>query len=108
MTQWEIWTFRFGEAGEHPAVIVSHPDRVARAPLVNVLYCASQRASRSPEKHEALLDDADGLDWETLVRCDLLYLVEKSRLHHLRGLVRPERRRQLAQKIVASLGLNLV
>jgi mRNA-degrading endonuclease toxin of MazEF toxin-antitoxin module len=36
MKQWDIWTCDFADAGPHPAVVVSHPDRVARAPLVNV------------------------------------------------------------------------
>jgi hypothetical protein len=35
MKQWEIWTCDFADAGPPPAVVVSHPDRVARAPLVN-------------------------------------------------------------------------
>ncbi len=38
MKQWDIWTCDFAEAGSHPAIIVSHPDRVARA--------AGQRADR--------------------------------------------------------------
>jgi hypothetical protein len=46
MKQWEIWTCDFADAGPHPAIIVSHPDRVARAPLVNVLIGSSQKASR--------------------------------------------------------------
>jgi hypothetical protein len=43
---WDIYTYDFDEAGPHPAVIVSHPDRVDRAPWVNVLICTSQRAAR--------------------------------------------------------------
>jgi hypothetical protein len=58
-------------------VVVSHPDRVARAPLVNVLIGSSQRPTRPPRENEVVLNDADGLDWETLVKCDLMYLVEK-------------------------------
>ena len=46
MKQWEIWTCDFAEAEPHPAVVVSHPDRVARAPLVNVLIGSSPKASR--------------------------------------------------------------
>lgn len=43
---WDIYTYDFDEAGPHPAVIVSHPDRVDRAPWVNLLICTSQRAAR--------------------------------------------------------------
>ena len=87
MKQWDIWTCDFAEAGPHPAVIVSHPDRVARAPLVNVLIGSSQKASRPARENEVLLNGADGLDWETLVKCDLIYLVEKDRLYRRRGAV---------------------
>ena len=107
MKQWDIWTCDFAEAGAHPAVIVSHPDRVARAPLVNVLIGSSQRASRPARENEVLLNGADGLDWETLVKCDLIYLVEKERLYRPRGIVTPARRRALVQRINACLGFTL-
>ena len=48
MKPWDIYTYAFGEAGPHPAVIVSHPDRVAKAEWVNVLFCTTQRANRPP------------------------------------------------------------
>lgn len=44
MKQWDIWTCDFAEAGPQPAVVVSHPDRIARAPLVNMLIGSSQQA----------------------------------------------------------------
>lgn len=84
MKQWDIWTCDFAEAGPHPAIVVSHPDRVAGAPLVNVLIGSSQKASRPARENEVMLNGADGLDWETLVKCDLMYLVEKERLHRRR------------------------
>ena len=49
MKPWDIYTYDFGEAGPHPAVIVSHPDRVAKADWVNVLLCTTQRANRPPK-----------------------------------------------------------
>ena len=108
MKQWDIWTCDFAEAGPHPAVIVSHPDRVARAPLVNVLICSSQRANRQPRENEIVLNGADGLDWETLVKCDLMYLVEKERLYRRRGNVTAVRRRTLVQRINACFGFTLI
>jgi mRNA-degrading endonuclease toxin of MazEF toxin-antitoxin module len=106
--QWEIWTCDFDEAGPHPAVIVSHPDRVARAPLVNVLIGSSRRATREARENEVLLNGADGLDWETLVKCDLMYLVEKERLYRRRGTVGTVRRRALVQRLNACFGFTLV
>ena len=108
MKQWDIWTCDFAEAGPHPAVIVSHPDRAARAPLVNVLIGSSQRASRPARENEVVLNGADGLDWETLVKCDLLYLVEKERLYGRRGSVGTVRRRALVQRLTACFGFTLV
>lgn len=108
MKSWDIYTYDFEGAGPHPAVIVSHPDRVAHAPWVNVLICTTQRANRAPKETEVLLNGADGLDWETLCRCDLLWLVEKSKLTGKRGSVARVRRRQIADKINAAMGWKLV
>lgn len=108
MKPWEIWTCDFDEAGPHPAVIVSHPDRVARAPLVNVLIGSSKKAGRPARENEVVLNGADGLDWDTLVKCDLMYLVEKGRLFRRRGIVCVARRRVLVQRINACFGFTLL
>ncbi len=108
MKQWDIWTCDFDVAGAHTAVIVSHPDRVSRAPLLNVLIGSSQRATREARENEVVLDGADGLDWATLVKCDLMYLVEKDRLYRRRGIVSAVRRRALVGRISACFGFTLV
>jgi mRNA-degrading endonuclease toxin of MazEF toxin-antitoxin module len=108
MKQWDIWTCDFTDAGPHPAVVISHPDRVARAPLVNVLIGSTQRATREPRENEVVLNGADGLDWETLVKCDLMYLVEKARLYRRRGSVGNARRQALVQHVNACFGFTLV
>jgi mRNA-degrading endonuclease toxin of MazEF toxin-antitoxin module len=102
MEPWQIWTWQF-EFGEHPAVIISNPDRVQLKPEVVVLSCSTRRANRSPEKFEVLLDETDGLDWATLCRCDLLYTIPKKQLTKHRGTVVQERRRAIAERIVRSL-----
>jgi hypothetical protein len=108
MKAWDIYTFDFQGAGPHPAVIASHPDRVARAPWVNVLICTTQRANRPPNGNEVRLNGADGLDWETLCRCGVLWLVEKSQLTGKRGSVSRVRRRQIVDKLNAAMGWKLV
>ena len=108
MKSWDICTYDFVGGEPHPAVIVSHPDRVARAPLVNVLIGSSQQASRPARENEILLNGADRLDWETLVKCDLMYLVEQERLYRQRGTVTVVRCRALVQRINACLGFTLV
>ncbi|MGV3660671.1 MAG: type II toxin-antitoxin system PemK/MazF family toxin [Prosthecobacter sp.] len=107
MKAWDIYSYEFQDAGAHPAVIVSHPDRVAKAEWVNVLLCTTH-AARAPKETEVRLNGADGLDWETLCRCDALWLVEKSKLKTRRGTVSHVRRRQIVDKINASMGWKLV
>ena len=107
MNAWEIWTFDPG-FGVHPAVIVSAQDRAARKPLVEIILCSTQRASRAPNAGEVLLDSADGLNWETLCKCDLIYSVGRDLLHTPRGLVTAERRREIVRAIVSCHGWNLV
>ena len=69
---------------------------------------SSQKASRPARENEVVLNGADGLDWETLVKCDLMYLVEKERLYRQRGTVTAVRRRALVHRINACLGFTLV
>ena len=72
---------------------------------VNVLGCSSQRARRTAEIHEVILDEEDGLDWETLCRCDVLFLANKSELKRRRGILTYERQRQVGQKIIRLFAL---
>ena len=74
--QFEVWRFIFPKRGEHSVVLISHPDRCARAETDNVLYCTSQRQSRKPHPYEVMLDTADGFEWETFCDCSLMYSVE--------------------------------
>jgi mRNA-degrading endonuclease toxin of MazEF toxin-antitoxin module len=103
--KWEIWTCDFPGKGAHPVVLISHPDRCRGGELLNVLYCTSQRQARSASEREILLDRADGLDWETFCRCDLIYTVPANALFDQRGKVSLERRRQIRRKLISIFGL---
>jgi hypothetical protein len=103
MKQWDIFTWTFPE-GKHPAVIVSHSERVANKRVINILLCSSKRATRAAEANEVILDEADGLDWPTLCKCDLLYRVSKSELSQRRGAVIESRRRAIVSRIIQSFG----
>jgi mRNA-degrading endonuclease toxin of MazEF toxin-antitoxin module len=105
---WDIYTWDFPEAGPHPAVIISSPERTARKPWVSVLLGTSQRATRSPEPTEVLLNGADGLDWETLIKCDLIHAVRKSDLVRKRGTVSAPRRRLIVQRLIEANGWNRI
>ena len=108
MKPWEVWQWEFPH-GSHPAVIISPAARCANPDLatVNVLGCSTHRARREPELHEVLLDSTDGLDWETLCRCDVLFLAKKTELSRRRGALSRERQRQIGQKIIRLFGLSL-
>lgn len=97
--QFDIWRFNFPGRGEHSVVVVSHPDRAARAKWVNILYCTSQRQSRKPYAHEVMLNGADGFDWETFVDCSIVWAVESEKLFGRRGQVTLERRNAIRDKL---------
>ncbi len=98
-TQFEVWRYNFPTKGEHPVILISHPDRCARSDVVNVLYCTSQRQSRPPKPFEVLLDEADGMDWETFCDCSLMYAVPAAGLFNKRGQVGPVRRNSIRDKL---------
>jgi mRNA-degrading endonuclease toxin of MazEF toxin-antitoxin module len=107
--QWEIYLFPFAEEKAHPAVIISNDERCLNADLeyVNALICTSARLNRPAKKHEILLNAADGLDWKTAVRCDLIYLLAKSEFRERRGNVSPARRVPIARKLAETLRLPM-
>lgn len=105
MKPWDIYTWEFPGAEAHPAVILGTETRLANKPKVNVLFCSSKRAMREAEVLEITLDEADGLDWATLCKCDLVFAVPKEQLTRKRGFVTLERRRQIAARLIRALGL---
>jgi hypothetical protein len=105
MNPWDIYTWEFPGVEAHPAVILGTEARLGNKPKVNVLFCSSRRATRKAEAMEIMLDDADGLDWETLCKCDLVFAAPKEHLTRKRGSVTMERRRQIAERVIRALGL---
>ncbi len=105
MKPWEVWTWRFPDAGEHPAVVLGTDERVRLKPCVCVILCSTHRAARKPEVPEVILDEADGLDWETFCKCDVVYAASRRELVKRRGSVTAEGRRAIAERVIRSLGL---
>jgi mRNA-degrading endonuclease toxin of MazEF toxin-antitoxin module len=98
--QFDVWRYAFPEkGGENTVILISHPDICARASVVNVLFCTSQRQNRRAYPHEVLLNGEDGMDGETLCDCSCLYAVKSAGLFGKRGHVTLERRRQIRAKI---------
>ena len=109
MKPWDIYLFPFEKEGPHPAVVISGEERCVNPDIdtVNVLLCTSAKLNRGPKGAEIILDESDGLDWKTAVRCDVIYLLEKSSLREARGSVTSLRRKLIARKIVECLRLPL-
>lgn len=105
MRQWDVYLFPFEKEKPHPVVIVSNDERCERMDQINGLICVSLRGGKDARKHEVILDQADGMDWKTAVRCDLLYLLDKREFLEKRGEVSRERRRQIGHKIIECLRL---
>ncbi len=105
MKQWDIFLFPFTEEQPHPVVILSIDERAATRKNVNGLLCVSLRG-RPLSLHEVLLDQADGLDWESAVRCDLIHLLERDRFLERRGFVIPERQIQISRKLIECFRLR--
>ena len=94
--------FPFSKERRHPAVIISN-DETCQTPdieEVNALLCTSTKVNRGAKSTEEVLDEADGLDWKTMLRCDKIHLLPKSRFDDKKGSVTEERRSLIARKIV--------
>jgi len=105
LNAWDIYSLQpAGWPDAHPAVIVSHPKRVAYKGEVNVLMCSTKPATRPAQEHEVILDAADGLNWPTPCKCDFLHQVQKSELKHFRGHVTEERRRTIIATMMRANG----
>jgi mRNA-degrading endonuclease toxin of MazEF toxin-antitoxin module len=109
MRHWDIVMFPFSRERRHPAVIISNDEACLNNDIeeVNALICTSARVNRGPKPNEEVLDESDGLDWKTLVRCDRIHLLSKSEFDHHKGSVTPQRRYLIARKIVETLRLPI-
>ena len=107
MRQWDIYLYPFKEEQPHTVVILSTDERCANSdlPSMNALLCTTVRLKRPTKGNEALLDEADGLDWKTAVRCDVIHLLQKANFRELRGRVSERRRAQITRAIIFSLRL---
>jgi mRNA-degrading endonuclease toxin of MazEF toxin-antitoxin module len=109
MKQWEIFMFPFSKEKRHPAVIISNDETCENPEIeeVNALLCTSAKVNRGAKRTEEILDEADGLDWKTMVRCDKIHLLPKIRFDDKKGRVTDERRHLISRKIVEVLRLPI-
>jgi len=101
--------FPFSQERRPPAVIISNDETCQNPDIeeVNALLCTSAKVNRGPKTTEEVLDEADGLDWKTLVRCDKIHLLPKARFDDQKGCVTVDRRRLIARKMVEVLRLPI-
>ena len=101
--------FPFSQERRHPAVIISNDETCLNPDIeeVNALLCTSARVNRDAKSTEEILDEADGLDWKTMVRCDRIHLLPKAGFDDHKGSVSEDRRALIARKIVEVLRLPL-
>jgi hypothetical protein len=102
---WDIRLFEFETEGAHPAIIISGIERCENPDnaVVNALLCTRARLNRAPKRNEIILDESDGLDWKTAVRCDIMYMLRKDRFGAVRGCVSRVRQRAITRKIIECL-----
>jgi len=101
MRQWDIFLYSFEAEQPHPVVVISNDELCANPDIryVNGLLCSSLRTDRPLKRREAVLDEADGLDWKTAVRCDFIYALQKDLLREQRGHVSAVRQVELLRKV---------
>jgi len=106
---WDILRFPFPEEQPHPVVMVSKDDRCSNPDLkyVNGLICTAVRLNRLAKLNEVLLDEADGLDWITAVRCDFLHALLKSSFLGQRGRVSESRQLQIMRHVARCLRFRI-
>jgi mRNA-degrading endonuclease toxin of MazEF toxin-antitoxin module len=102
MAPWDVCEFEFPH-GKHPCVVISSEEVIAHRNEVVILGCRTPRESRPPKKYEIVLDEADGLDWATLCRCDFLFTVAKERVGAKRGSVCAARRKEIVLRVLKCL-----
>ena len=92
----------------HPAVVLSPPDILAdsRQTRINVLVGTKKQPAETAKPHQVLLDDADGLEFMTLLNCALIYQVRKANILRVTGTVTHNRRGPVATRVRAALGLG--
>lgn len=64
--------------------------------------CSSVRATRQAEASEFILDEADGLDWPTICKCEPIVSIPRDEIKQRRGLVIEARRAALLRRVLAA------
>ena len=75
--------------------------------MINGLLCTTLRpVGRALKSHEVRLDAADGMEWDTVVKCSHIHELPKIRATERRGPVTAARQREIARTLRTCLGLG--
>jgi mRNA-degrading endonuclease toxin of MazEF toxin-antitoxin module len=109
LDRWEIVFARKSESDlvGHPAVILSGSDILSDSrPLrFNALMGTKRPPAAKVLPHQVLLDQADGLEFATVLNCALVYVVRKNSILRRAGIVSHMRRAEISRRVRASLGI---
>lgn len=94
------------DAVGHPAVVLSPPDILSdpRQHRINVLVGSKKQPAETIKTHQVVLNEADGLEFSTLLNCALVYQVRKVNVRRSVGAVSHGRRGAIATRVRAALG----
>jgi hypothetical protein len=109
MHQWDVVRVRINpkDRDAHPAVVISCEEDCQDGNFlrVNILYASKRPPAAQLEPWQVLLDEADGLEFQSAVDCGIFYLVDKALCSPAIGSVSTERRRTIGRKISEILRL---
>lgn len=108
--RWDIVFLRTDEKDKdgHPAVVLSSDDIMAdnKQQRFNVVTGSKKQPAENARNHHVILDEADGLEFLTLVDCSLVYVARKSSVLRSTGSVTVHRRQQIQRTVRGYLGLG--
>ncbi|MDX2187676.1 MAG: type II toxin-antitoxin system PemK/MazF family toxin [Opitutaceae bacterium] len=111
MHQWDIVRVRINpnDKDEHPAIVISREEwcQDDRKLALNVLYGTTNRPAEQPGPCDVPLNGADGLERLTLVNCEHIFSVSRTKIISVVGRVSVERRRQIGRMVVMAYRLPL-
>ena len=108
--RWDIVFLRIDDKDRdgHPAVILSSDDIMAdpKQQRFNVVAGTKKQPAEQARNHHVILDEADGLEFTTLMDCSLVYVARKSSVLRSSGAVTVHRRQQIQRVVRGYLGLG--
>jgi hypothetical protein len=98
--QWEVWKSRpEGFGADHWFVLISGQERLdsAKHHQINGLVCFTLRGQ--PLSTDVRLNSADGFPAPTVCQCDLVWTLDKRKLHSALGMVSWERQQAIKGRL---------